>query len=135
MAWVVDTCLILDVLDDDPRFGESSAKLLDRYAKKGLVICPVSYIELAPAFAADMARQDYFLRQLSIIYDESWTWTDSVNAHAAWSRYVDAKRQGALAKRPLADIQIGAFAERFDGLLSRNRSDFKPVFPKLIIRP
>ncbi len=36
-------------------------------------------------------------------------------------------------KRPLADILIGAFASRFDGILTRNEADFKTVFPSLAI--
>lgn len=50
MAWVVDTCLLIDVLEDDPEFGRSSARLLDDHAADGLVLCPISYVELAPAF-------------------------------------------------------------------------------------
>jgi hypothetical protein len=33
----------------------------------------------------------------------------------------------------MADILIGAFAERFDGLLTRNESDFRSVFPTMPI--
>jgi hypothetical protein len=29
MAWVVDTCVLLDVLEDDPSFGRASASTLD----------------------------------------------------------------------------------------------------------
>jgi len=29
MAWVVDTCLLIDVAEADPTFGVASAKLLD----------------------------------------------------------------------------------------------------------
>jgi len=64
MAWVVDTCLILDVLEDDPEFGAASAELLDRHVRRGLVVCPVTYVELSPAFGGEMARQDFFLREI-----------------------------------------------------------------------
>ena len=26
MAWVVDTCILLDVLEDDPKFGRASPR-------------------------------------------------------------------------------------------------------------
>ena len=29
MAWVVDTCLLIDVAEADPTFGVASAKLLE----------------------------------------------------------------------------------------------------------
>ena len=35
MSWVVDTCLIIDVLEADPDFGEASAELLDSMMVKG----------------------------------------------------------------------------------------------------
>ncbi|MBM3833050.1 MAG: type II toxin-antitoxin system VapC family toxin [Verrucomicrobia bacterium] len=38
-----------------------------------------------------------------------------------------------MPKRPLADILIGAFALRFDGLLTRNETDFRSVFSQLTI--
>ena len=44
-------------------------------------------------------------------------------------RYLGLRRATAIPKRPLADILIGTFASRFDGFLTRNESDFKPVFP------
>ena len=135
MAWVVDTCLLLDVLEADPVHGEHSAALLDRYAAEGLVICPVSYIELAPAFDGNAEQEEFFLQQIIADCRENWTWQDTENSHAAWNRYVAMKRKGKTPKRPIADIQIGAFSERYQGLLTRNPEDFQPVFPKLVIKP
>ena len=39
--------------------------------------------------------------------------------------------QFSVPKRPIADILTGAFASRFDGLLSRNPADFESNFPSL----
>jgi uncharacterized protein with PIN domain len=50
VAWVVDTCLLIDVAENDPEFGRDSARLLDRKRPAELVIAPVSYIELASLF-------------------------------------------------------------------------------------
>jgi predicted nucleic acid-binding protein len=133
MAWVVDTCLILDVLDADPEHGVASAEMLDRYASRGLVVCPVTYIELAPAFDGDRKREEFFLRSINVEFALDWTWRDTENAHSAWLRCVRQKRSGDVRKRPIADIQIGAFSERFQGLLTRNSEDFRSVFPILIL--
>jgi predicted nucleic acid-binding protein len=46
---------------------------------------------------------------------------------------VVARRTAKAPKRPLADILIGAFTSRCDGILTRNKSDFRTVFPKLAI--
>ena len=133
MAWVVDTCILIDVLEGDPDWGALSARLLDRLAPQGLVVCPVTYVELSPAFGGDAARQDFFLRQINVRTDSDWTYADTLAAHSAWHRHTTARRQAKAAKRPVADIQIGAFAERFAGLVTRNRDDYRGVFPHLEI--
>lgn len=134
MPWVVDTCIIIDVLDDDPDFGLASAEFLDRHAGDGLVVCPVTYVELAPVFEGDYRRQEYFLRQIGINCLEAWILTDTRNAFQAWHRYTTARRAGRLAgRRPIADIQIGAFAERFQGLITRNQDDFAQIFPDMTL--
>ena len=58
MIWVVDTCIVIDVLENDPDFGRASAELLDKMAAEGIALCPVSYVELAPAFLGDSRRQN-----------------------------------------------------------------------------
>jgi hypothetical protein len=65
MAWVADTCLLIDVAEADPQFGVASAKLFDLLRVDGLVICPVTYVELAPLFKADEGAQQHFLHNLS----------------------------------------------------------------------
>ncbi len=133
VTWIVDTCVVLDVLENDPEFGLASARLLDKLAGDGLALCPISYIELAPAFLGDMRRQDDFLSAIGIDFCLSWDWTDTQQAYKAWDRYVGKRRERRIAKRPVADILIGAFAVGRKGLLTRNADDFRPVFSKLSI--
>lgn len=134
MAWVVDTCVLLDVLEDDPEFGRSSAVTLDAHVEEGLIVCPVTYAELAPAFQGDRSLQDEFLGGIGLDYRQDWSWEDTLRAHEAWNTFVQRKRAGLLPKRPLADILIGAFAVRHQGLITRNPDDFKPIFPGLTLR-
>ena len=133
MAWVVDTCLVIEVLDDDPEFGLASARLIDAKAAEGLLLCPVSYVELAPAFLGDDSRQRAFLEQVGIGFSDGWIWKDTQVAHRAWARHVARRRGGRGARRPVADVLIGAFASNRTGLLTRNRSDFRTVYPSLAI--
>ena len=134
MPWVVDTCMLIDVLEDDPEFGESSALTLDAHAEDGLVVCPVSYAELSPAFQGDRPLQDEFLGGVGVDWRQDWLWEDTLRAHEAWNDFIQHKRAGRLPKRPLADILIGAFALRYQGLITRNPDDFKSVFPGLPLR-
>lgn len=136
MIWVVDTCIVIDVLENDPAFGRASAALLDRLAPEGIALCPVSYVELAPAFLGDQRRQNEFLDGSGIQYTLSWSWQDTQNAHKAWERHVNLHRQRKALRRPVADMLIGAFAAGRRGLLTRNTADFRHAFPTLkIIEP
>jgi predicted nucleic acid-binding protein len=133
MAWVVDTCLLIDVAEADPSFGVASAALIDSKRVAGLTVCPVTYAELAPVFNGDPTAQNEFLFNLGVTWPEAWTLADTIAAHAAWHRCVAVKRSGRMLKRPIADVLIGAFALRFDGMLTRNEADFRTVFPVLTI--
>jgi predicted nucleic acid-binding protein len=134
MTWVVDTCVVLDVLEDDPQFGRASAKLLEKLLRDGLAVSPVTMVELAAAFGGDLADQKRFLDQAGIAHHEAWTAADTEAAHAAWHAYVVARRSQPIPKRPVADLLIGGFAANRQGLITRNPADFRRWFPKLLIR-
>jgi predicted nucleic acid-binding protein len=131
MAWVVDTSVLLDIRQNDPEFGRASALCLVRYLQKGLVVCPVTYVELAPEFAGNTALQEEFFRIVGVQWLEPWTRQDTENAFHLWARHVAKKRSGAVSKRPIADVLIEAFAQRFQGLITRNTRHFSSV--KLIV--
>lgn len=133
MAWVVDTTVLIDILDHDPEFGVGAAALLERRLGDGLVICPVTYAELAPAFEGNRALQEDYLMGVGVDYEVDWRREDTLAAFDAWHAHVRRRRGGTEAKRPIADILIGAFALRFDGLITRNRKDFRAAFPALPI--
>lgn len=132
--WVVDTCVVLDVFENDPTFGMPSAKLLERLLPDGLCVSPVTMVELSAAFSGDLPEQKRFLDQAGISHGEPWTTADMESAHRAWNNYVQARRAGQIARRPIADLLIGGFAVNRSGLVTRNPADFKRWFPKLTIR-
>jgi predicted nucleic acid-binding protein len=136
MAWVVDTCLLLDIGLDDPEFGEASENLLLEMSASGLFICPVTFVELAPAFGADLDALKNFLSGLGIDFEELWNVGDTENAAISWAAHILNRRASGGVKRPVADSLIGSFALRFDGLLTRNTKDFQKLFPQLnIVEP
>jgi predicted nucleic acid-binding protein len=134
VAWVVDTAVLIDVLEHDPEFGARSARALDARARDGLVLCPVSYVELSPAFEGDGTLQEEFLDGIGVNHREDWTSADTNAAHAAWNGYVQSRRRGLTGRRPIADVLIGAYASRFQGLITRNEKDFRKLFAKLSVR-
>jgi predicted nucleic acid-binding protein len=133
MAWLVDTCVVIDVAEGDPQFGDASARHLQSKLRQGLLISPVTYAELGPVFDGSADLQEEFLAAAGIRFDEPWTREDTLAAHRTWSTYVKQRRWRAMPKRPLADILIGAMACRCAGLITRNPEDFRLLFPGLAI--
>jgi predicted nucleic acid-binding protein len=125
--------MLIDVAEGDPQFARRSARLLDRRRPAGLFIAPVSYIELSPLFEGQEAAQNDFLEGIGVHWTHGWIWPDTIAAHRAWHNYLLKRRRREIKKRPIADVLIGAFASRFDGLLTRNAKDFRVLFPDLRI--
>ena len=131
MAWVVDTCMLIDVLDDDPRFGRSSALTLDSYAGDGLVACPLTYAELRrPSRATLRSRTSSCTAWASTSGRTGRGRTPAAPMRPGTASSI-GEEADRLPRRPLADILIGAFACRFQGLITRNAGDFEPIFPDL----
>lgn len=134
MAWTIDTCVVLDVFENDPQFGKTSAKLLESLLRDGLLVSPVTMVELSAAFDGNLSEQKTFLDQAGISYAERWTTADTEAAQTAWHAYVTVRRAHKIPRRPVADILIGGFALNHGGLVTRNPADFRRWFPKLLIR-
>ena len=133
MKWVVDTCVIIDVLRGDDEFSELSADALDVKMKDGLWIAPITYVELAPSFNGDVAEQDKLLTDFGISVDFGENRDKILLAHKAWHEHVLRKRKGEATKRPIADVLIGAYALQKGGLITRNEDDFRSLYPDLTI--
>ena len=133
MIWVVDTCVLIDLLKADPSFSKVSSAALQSKMDEVLTIAPITYVELAPAFRGDVHSQDEFLDALWIQYDFGGNRDDVLAAHKAWHEHVLRKRSGIVGKRPIADIMIGAYAMQKGGLITRNESDFRLLYPNLTI--
>ncbi len=127
MAWVVDTSVLLDIHLADPAFARRSAECLSAHLAAGLVVCPITYVELAPAFGGDTAWQDQFLLEVGVNWHESWTLRDTQAGHRLWAEHIMKKRAGQSGKRPAADVLIEGFAHRFEGIITRNPGHFTTI--------
>jgi predicted nucleic acid-binding protein len=130
---VVDTCVLIDISEDDPEFGPGSADCLAERLREGLTISPVSYVELAPVFDGSRRRLDAFLAGLGVDGSAIFDTADRQAAFSAWARHISERRARKAGKRPVADVLIGALALRHDGLITRNGGDFLALYPKLQI--
>ena len=133
MSWLVDSCVLIDILDSDSAFAQSSAAKIADMVDLGLFVSPVTTIEIAPAFLGDSDKLDHFLWEIGVSISDRWDDVARRAAQSAWAAHIAAKRRGAAPKRPVADILIGALALRHEGLITRNPEDFRRHFPSLRI--
>ena len=122
-----------DLVTGDPQFEPASTLCLQRYLPDGLVVCPITFVELGPAFVGDDVAAEEFLKGADLDTTEQWTSGDTVQAHRFWQAFQVRRRQANLARRPVADVMIAAFASRFQGIISRNASDFRNIAPALVL--
>jgi len=134
MAWVIDTCVLLDIRIGHPTdYANNAAACLEKHVSADLVICPISFVELAPIFHGDIDLEKSWLDSLAVSYLQKWQEADTIQSHQLWHEHIQRKRQGILIKRPIADILIAAFSLRFQGIITRNATDFRSIAPALKI--
>ena len=133
MPWVVDTCVLIDILRGDERFAVSSASVLQSKIRETLTIAPLTYVELSPEFNGDATAQNEFLDGIWVQRDFDGNCDAVLEAHRAWNEHVVRKRSGQDRKRPIADVLIGAYALTKGGLITRNEADFRVLYPTLRI--
>jgi len=125
---MVDSSVLIDVLDPDPVWFEWSSKRLAPLIDEGvLVINPIIYAELAAGYttleALDAAIEPYALVR------DPLPWEAAFLASQAFLLY--RKRRGA-NHSPLPDFYIGAHASLADyALLTRDPKRYREYFPKL----
>jgi predicted nucleic acid-binding protein len=127
---LVDANVLLDVLTDDPTWGDwSEAQILAAAATGELAINPIIYAELAAAYrtaaALERALTPLSLTRLALPYEAGFL--------AAQAFLAYRKRDGA-RRSPLPDFYIGAHAQ-IEGLrlLTRDTARYRTYFPKVAL--
>ena len=122
--------MILDVVTDDPHWGEWSAAMLARYAEGGmLVINPIIYAEISIGFERveeldEVLGEDSFLR-----HPLPWE-----AAFLAGKCFLEYRRRGGSRRSPLPDFYIGAHAAVAGlPLLTRDARRYRTYFSGLHI--
>jgi len=89
----IDTNILLDILNKDPKYYQSSKNLLDKSLQAGaLIISEVVYTELATQFREEIDTLDEFLKEAQIRLLPS---TKEVlkEASRAWNEYLLKKKE------------------------------------------
>jgi predicted nucleic acid-binding protein len=130
---LVDSCVLIDVLADDPRWADWSLEQLEIAGQQApLVINPLILAEVSPRFER-VADLEAALAGLPLVR-QPLPWDAAFLAGQAFRVY----RQGRGAKTsPMPDFYIGAHAlvENLQ-LLTRDAPRYRSYFPRLrIIAP
>jgi len=125
-ATLVDSNILIDVLDEDSYWSDRSSAALQVVGAAGpLVINPVIYAEVSVRYEdtdeldRDLPLEDFQREQLP------WT-----AAFLAGKAFADYRRRGGLRRSPLPDFFIGAHAAVAGlRLLTRDASRYQTYFP------
>lgn len=127
---LVDSNVILDVVNEDPKWLIWSRAQLERLAESHtLIINPIIYSEISIGFDRiedlDRALPEEFFRR------EPLPWEAGFLAGKCFLKY---RKSGGARRSPLPDFYIGAHAA-VSGLtlLTRDEKRYKTYFPKLAL--
>ncbi len=126
MTVLVDSCVIIDIITQDPCFSTWSEWALSQAVQSNqrIVINQIIYAEIASGFASSPSLQN-FLKNLGISL-ENIPWTAAELAGKAYKTY--RQNKGARTTT-LPDFYIGAHAQvRHYTVLTRNPGEMRTYF-------
>ena len=130
---VVDSNVLIDVLEDDPVWAEWSLAQLAPLIEQGrATIMPIIYAELAADYAT-IESLEAAIGPLRLAR-EPLMWEAAFLAGKAYKLY---RKRGGAKRSPLPDFYIGAHASiSGHALLTRDPQRYREYFPKLkVIAP
>jgi predicted nucleic acid-binding protein len=129
-ATLVDSCVLIDVLADDPHWADWSLARLEQCGSQGLLLInPIILAEVSPRFerAADLeaALQGLPLVREALPWDAAFLAGQAFKAYRQW--------QGTKTS-PMPDFYIGAHAMVGNlQLLTRDSTRYRSYFPRLTL--
>lgn len=127
---LVDSNVLIDVLTDDPKWGDWSAEQIERLGDDSvLAVNPIIYAEVSVGFERIEELEDAlpsnFFARLPLPWEA---------AFLAGKCFLEYRRSGGLRRSPLPDFYIGAHAaiSRLR-LLTRDGKRYRSYFPRVVL--
>jgi predicted nucleic acid-binding protein len=125
---LVDTNVLIDLVQDDAQWADWSEEQLMKAQKQGpLFINAVGYAELVPALDSMAALDDFLKRSKIVVKDIS-----RPAAYMAGEAFLQYRKRKGTKTGVLADFFMGAQAHT-EGwkILTRDQGRYKTYFPKV----
>ena len=131
MITALDTSVLVDILEPDPRYGAASGDALTRCLAEGTVVaCDVVWAEVATVYGDKQAELLAALETLGIVYSEV-VQEAALEAARHWHAY---RSRGGSRQRIAADFIVGAHAlVQCDRLLTRDHGFYRGGFDDLTV--
>lgn len=125
---LVDTNVIVDVLEDDPKWADWSIKQLQSQSQiHQLVINPIIYAEFSLTFSS-VEMLDKMVAHLELLLFE----LPRPALFLAGKAFIRYRREGGTKNNVLADFFIGAHAAVLNcSLLTRDEQRYRSYFPSV----
>ncbi len=107
MITAVDTNILIDILEPDPKHGPGSKEAYKRCLRQGAVVaCEVVCAEVATAYGHAIADLSEILNRINLQFS-AMTIEASLESAGCWYAY---RQQGGRRERIVPDFLIGLFA-------------------------
>jgi hypothetical protein len=125
MGFLVDSCIILDIVTNDPVWAESSQKLLEKCDNEGnLYINPIIYTEISIGYS-DVKLLNEVVEEMKL----EWLDIPKEALFLTGKIFVKYRRNKGTKAHPLPDFYIGAHAQIAElQLITRDTARYKTYF-------
>ncbi|MBN2291720.1 MAG: type II toxin-antitoxin system VapC family toxin [Pirellulales bacterium] len=132
-ATMVDSCVLLDILTEDPAWFEWSSRAIDGAIETGrLIINPIIYAEISIGYER--------IEELESVLPKNIMDFRPITREAAFLAgkcFLEYRQRGGIRTSPLPDFFIGAHASVENiPLITRDTTHFRSYFPNVeLIHP